>query len=138
MEYLKIPANPERFHSMMDFVLDKPSKLAEWDSHLENELRIACEEIFVNVISYAYPDKESEIIIGMEIADDEIVISVMDKGVPFNPLERTPPDLAVSLEERELGGLGIFIVKNIMDNIVYRRENQQNILTMHKKIEKNQ
>lgn len=135
MEYLKIEANPERFHSMMDFVLEKPSKLEQWNARLENELRIACEEIFVNVISYAYPDKESEVIIGIEISGDEIVISVMDKGIPFNPLEKEPPDITTSIEEREIGGLGIFIVKNIMDNIAYRRENQQNILTMRKKVQ---
>lgn len=120
---------------MMDFVLEKPSKLEQWNARLENELRIACEEIFVNVISYAYPDKESEVIIGIEISGDEIVISVMDKGIPFNPLEKEPPDITTSIEEREIGGLGIFIVKNIMDNIAYRRENQQNILTMRKKVQ---
>ena len=101
------------------------------------KVRLALDELLTNVVSYAYEYKEGgEIEISYKIADDprSITLSIADEGKAFNPLETEDPDLALDVSERKIGGLGIFLVKNVMDEIDYRRENERNILTIKKNI----
>ena len=97
-------------------------------------LRLACEEIVMNVTSYAYPE-ETDGFLDITIQKaDRISIRFEDGGVPFNPLEQSEPDITLSAENREVGGLGIFLCKKLMDSINYRYENGNNVLTMTKLI----
>lgn len=97
------------------------------------QLLLAGEEAIVNVIKYAYQGKAGDIEITKEIiGDNELAIQIIDWGTPFDPTLVDEPDLDVSLEERKIGGLGIFIMRKIMDEVVYKREDNKNILTLIK------
>jgi sigma-B regulation protein RsbU (phosphoserine phosphatase) len=99
------------------------------------QLQLAVEEAVVNIISYAYPEKETGLIdISFERNDNRITVEIADGGKPFDPTATPPPDITLSAEERPVGGLGIFLVKNIMDEVAYRREEKKNILTMSYKL----
>jgi anti-sigma regulatory factor (Ser/Thr protein kinase) len=87
------------------------------------------EEIFVNIAHYAYTPETGSVTIRMSVQEN-IVIEFEDSGKPYNPLEKEDPDIKASAEEREVGGLGIFMVKKIMDKVEYRREGNKNILTI--------
>ena len=97
---------------------------------------VAIEEVFVNVANYAYPETVGKMTlhIGFDEEKRTVTFNMADKGIPFDPLKKTDPDITLSAEEREIGGLGIFIAKKTMDSISYSHENGENILTMTKKI----
>ena len=95
-------------------------------------IRLACEEIVMNVTSYAYPET-SDGFLDVEIQKtDRISIRFTDAGVPFNPLELKKPDTTLPWKLRHIGGLGIFLVIKKMDNVQYARVNNNNILTIEK------
>ena len=95
-------------------------------------LQLACEEIVMNVTSYAYPEG-SDGFLDVEIQKtDRITIRFEDGGVPFNPLEQEMPDTQLSWNQRRIGGLGIFLLQRKMDNMHYANENNKNILTIEK------
>ncbi len=98
------------------------------------QLSVALEEIFVNISHYAYTGIKGIIRIGIAADEDSIHIRFVDSGVPFNPLEKEDPDITSSAEERDIGGLGIFITKKTVDDISYEYKNGQNILNLVKKI----
>ena len=97
---------------------------------------VAMEELFVNIAHYAYPgsDGSAEISIGIDKASRTATFVITDSGIPFNPLERQEPDITRPAEEREIGGLGIFIAKKTMDTVSYARVQDKNQLTMTKKL----
>ena len=99
-------------------------------------LNLALEELIVNCIHYAYPKQErGEILLHASLhGDDVLTMTLSDAGIPFDPTKREAPDLELSAEDRPIGGLGIFMVKQIMDTIEYRREGNRNILVLTKKI----
>ena len=95
-------------------------------------LQLACEEIVMNVTSYAYPEGFDGFL-DVEIQKtDRITIRFEDGGVPFNPLEQEMPDTQLSWNQRRIGGLGIFLLQRKMDNMHYAYENNKNILTIEK------
>ena len=100
------------------------------------KIEVAIEEILTNVASYAYGGEEGNIEVKYQLLDSPrtIVITVIDEGVEFNPLESEDPDITLSIEERGIGGLGIFIVKNTMDEMEYKRDGNKNVLIMKKKV----
>ena len=107
------------------------------EAHFEEgdrkKIEIALEEVFVNIISYAYIDSAGTIEIIAEWNADFIEFTLKDRGVAFNPLlyeANVDPDIPI--EERQLGGLGIVLVKELMDDLDYRRDNQYNIFTLRK------
>lgn len=101
------------------------------------EVNLALDELFTNIISYGFQDK-SEHFIRVRVSADSDVLTVVleDDGVAFNPVERIPPDLPCSLDECKVGGLGIHLVKNLMDAVGYERRGGTNILTLKKTIER--
>jgi phosphoserine phosphatase RsbU/P len=101
-----------------------------------HDFNLALEEILSNVISYGYTDdKEHEIQVRMNARPGEITAEVEDDGLPFNPLEVPQPDTEKPLEERTIGGLGIHLVRKLMDGVEYLRQSDRNFLTMKKKTE---
>lgn len=99
-------------------------------------MKVCLEEVFINVAHYAYGDTTGDVAIGIEhdTVNGQVIFSVTDGGMPFNPLAKADPDVTLSLEERQIGGLGIFICKKTMDDIHYNYADGKNILTMIKKI----
>ena len=97
---------------------------------------VAIEEAFVNVAHYAYGDGEGDMSLGIGFDKESraITFCMTDKGIPFDPLQKPDPDITLPAEEREIGGLGIFITKQTMDSVTYAYENGENILTMIKTI----
>ena len=97
-----------------------------------NELNVVVEELVVNVVNYSHSDY-----LDVEIIRDEksITLRFHDGGVPFDPLKKDPPDFSIPFEEREIGGLGIFMVKEYMDEVEYEHAGGENILTIMKLIE---
>ena len=103
-------------------------------SKVVHDLNLALEEIFTNIISYGYSDnREHEIKVRLSVQPGEIRVTVEDDGRPFNPLEVPEPDTTKPLEERIVGGLGIYLVRKLMDGLEYKRQGNKNLLTIKKK-----
>ncbi|MBQ9214349.1 MAG: ATP-binding protein [Bacteroidales bacterium] len=101
-------------------------------------LRLVCDELIVNVVSYAYPKNEDGYLdVEIEKTSQEITLRFKDGGKPFNPLERKMPDINAPLEERQIGGLGIFLTIKQMDSVNYEYTNGENVLTVKKTISSN-
>lgn len=100
------------------------------EAHL-SKINLALEEALANVIMYAYPDGEKgEVTLGMEVTGNAICMTISDNGIPFNPLQQKEANLDVSLEERQIGGLGIHLIKEIMDKVEYEYKDKSNILNL--------
>lgn len=108
----------------------------EWNinEELTNKLDMCAEEIFANVSFYAYPPKTGDIESTLTLKEDCIIFEFKDEGLEYNPLEKPDPDIDLPPEKRPIGGLGIYMVKQMADSIFYKREKNQNILTMVFKI----
>jgi len=100
-----------------------------------HDVNLAVEEILANIISYGYTDnrEEHEIKLGVSVQPGEVRVDVEDDGRPFNPLEAPEPDTTKPLEERTVGGLGIHLVRKLMDSLEYKRRDNKNFLTLKKK-----
>ena len=133
--YKTFSAKVDVLNDVISFVEET---LASYGCTLKNQMAIcvAIEEIFVNIAHYAYVGNEGDVTINISFDENNrnATFSITDTGVAFNPLDRKDPDTTLSLEEREIGGLGIFITKKTMDEIYYVYENGKNILTFVKKI----
>ncbi len=129
------PAKTESLADVIGFV-EQTLEGFECPMKIQMAICVAIEEVFVNVAHYAYPDGEGnmKLYIGFNEETRDITFRMTDKGVPFDPLKKPDPDITLSAEEREIGGLGIFITKKTMDTVTYNYENGENILTMIKKI----
>ena len=108
----------------------------EWNinSEIRNKLDMCAEEIYANIMFYAYPDKTGDIEAELKKSEGSIILEFRDDGIEYNPLEKSNPDITLPPEERPLGGLGIYMVKEMTDEIYYKRENNKNILTLVFKI----
>ena len=126
----KFEAKAENLDAVQNFIVT--SIKADLDVKFKNQLLIVAEEIFINIASYAY---ESRGYCNVDVNFDNNVLTLVftDNGVEFNPLEKDDPDTKKKAEERQIGGLGIFMVKNLMDKVYYERKDGKNILTMIKK-----
>ena len=103
------------------------------------ETNLALDELFTNIISYGYNDKKVHFItVKISFKDNELIFSIEDDGVPFNPTEVDEPDLGCTIEECKIGGLGIHLARNLMDEVCYQRCKDKNLLTLRKNIENTQ
>lgn len=124
--------------------LDKLHAVIETFGHLNDmqkkqifEVNLVLEEIFTNIVSYGHTDDKShQVEFSVALMDNTIKIGVMDDGVPFNLLEAESVDLDADLEERAVGGLGIHLVRKLMDGVNYQRKDDKNIVNLSKKLEK--
>lgn len=94
------------------------------------EIELALEEALVNIFSYAYPESEGDAELRMDIQNGDMVMVLVDDGLAFDMLSLDEPDTTLEISERQVGGLGIFLIRKLMDEVQYRRENGQNILTI--------
>ena len=132
---LKIPADLKKLTDVLLFIDDQLENIG-CPLKTQMMIDIVVEELFVNIAHYAYRNGMGEAVISVQKHLDpaEIIIEFRDNGIPFNPLEKEDPDVTLSAEKRKIGGLGIFMVKKNVDDIKYRRENDQNILTIMKRL----
>lgn len=121
-------AKIEELNNVQNFILASLSL----NEKLQNQIKIVIEEIFVNIASYAYKN-DGDVKLIVSTYRDQFSITFIDSGFKFNPLDNEDPDLNENAKERRIGGLGIFMVKKLMDGIHYKYENNQNILTLVKK-----
>ena len=135
MTYKTFPAKTEALSDVLGFV-EQMLDSFECPIKIQVALCVAIEEVFVNVAHYAYGEGEGNMSLGIGFDEESraITFRMTDKGIPFDPLKKPDPDISLSADEREIGGLGIFITKKTMDSLSYTYENNENILTMIKKI----
>ena len=135
MNSLRIEAELNRLEEVQDFVRQALEE-AGFGIRQQMQVELAVEEIFCNIANYAYHPGKGEALIRCEIhrtEDNECLeISFIDEGTPYNPLEKEDPDVTMSADEREIGGLGIFLTKQVMDSMEYRYEEHKNILVIKK------
>ena len=134
MRELKLDeARMDRLDEVVDFV---DGLLEEMDCPMKTRTRIglAVEEVYVNIVHYAYAPGTGPVGIRVEaLLEWGVAITFIDRGMPFDLLAKPDPDFTPSLEERKIGGLGVYMVKQSMDKMDYRRENGANIQTIYKK-----
>lgn len=132
MKELIVDATAENLDTVLDFV-SQELEANDCSMKLQTQIAIAVEEIFVNIAHYAYNPLVGGAVIRVAV-DNEVVIEFEDKGAPYNPLEKEDPDITTGVDEREIGGLGIFMVKKIMDTVEYRHDDNKNVLVIRKVI----
>ena len=133
-ETLKVSAETKNLTQVLAFV-DALLERAGCPLKMQMRIDVAVEELYINIANYAYLPGKGEAVINVWFEDDStIVIEFRDKGKFFDPLMKEDPDVTLSAGERPIGGLGIFMVKKSMDDVQYRREGDQNILTIKKKL----
>lgn len=129
---IALPAKLENLEAMVGFIGEGAEKQG-FDQKTIHQIHLACEEALVNVIHYAYPDGNGDIELTYDLNEEKgLVIEIIDWGIPFNPLSLPEPDIEASIEDRKIGGLGIYMMRNIMDEVHYKREQGRNILTLVK------
>ena len=135
MKELTIAATVENIGAVTDFV-DAQLEALDCPMKAQMQINIAIDELFGNIAHYAYNPDVGEATVRVEVQEDplNVIITFIDGGVPYDPLTTDDPDITLSADERQIGGLGIFMVKKSMDDIAYRYENGKNILTIRKKI----
>ena len=126
-------ADRELLHEVLAFT---EGELEKHDCNMKTQMMISVmlEEMFVNVASYAYPNSKGTCTIGIEFEGDDVIISLVDNGIPFDPLAKEDPDITLSAEERKIGGLGIYMVKQTMDDVKYERIRDENHFSFRKGI----
>ena len=117
--------NYQRFNSWLNFNLDK----LNIEPRIKQGIEMVFEEIYTNIFSYAYPTDEGEVEVSIYKEQDDIILKFVDWGIEYNPLEKQDPDINLPPDERPIGGLGIFMVKQTAKSVDYKYENA-NIFTI--------
>ena len=133
MKELNIAATVENIEVVTDFVNEQLEAL-ECPMKAQMQIDIAIDELFGNIAHYAYNSEIGQVTIRFEVVEDplSVIITFIDSGVPYDPLEKDDPDTTLAADEREIGGLGIYMVKKSMDEITYEYKDGQNILAIRK------
>ena len=135
MKELTIAATVENIEKVTDFVNEQLEAL-DCPMKAQMQIDIAIDELFGNIAHYAYNPETGDATVRVEVVQEplSVVITFIDKGVPYDPLSNADPDTGLSAEERGIGGLGIYIVKKSMDEITYSYQDGKNILTIRKNL----
>ena len=135
MKELDIIAVLENLDTVLQFV-DTHLEQADCSPKIQMQIDLAVEEIFVNIANYAYHPETGPATVRVEVRPDgsAVTITFIDHGVPFDPLAKEDPDVTLPSEQRKVGGLGVFLVKQNMDDIQYEYLNGSNILTLKKEL----
>lgn len=128
----KFNASIDELDNVLSFIDNEIKDIK--DSKLLTKFNLVVEEVFVNIVSYAYDDTNTNntVTISINDSDDKTIITFIDSGKHFNPLIKDDPDLSLDVDERPIGGLGIYLVKKMMDNVEYEYKDNKNILTIEK------
>lgn len=133
MKELTITATVENIETVTEFVNEQLEAL-ECPMKAQMQIDIAIDELFGNIAHYAYNPDVGDATVRVEVTEEPlaVIITFIDNGMPYDPLNNADPDITLSAEERQLGGLGIYMVKKTMDRVSYEYRDGQNILTIQK------
>ncbi len=131
---LQVEANLDALQQVQNAV-EEFGETQDWPQKLIYQINLVLEELSVNIINYAYDgDEAQKFDIRMVLEADTLTIDIIDGGRAFNPLSEAPePDLTSDVEDRPIGGLGVYLVRKVMDDLHYRREMDRNHITLVKK-----
>ena len=132
---LEISAEIEKLPDVLSFI-EQHLEEADCPPKAQMQIAIAAEEIFVNIAHYAYAPGTGMATVRLELFPEPAtaIITFIDRGVPFDPLAKPDPDVTLAAEDREIGGLGIYMTKKTMDDVRYEYREGRNILSMEKKL----
>ena len=135
MKELTVQATLENLAVVTAFIMEQLEAL-DCPMKAQMQIDVAIDELFGNIAHYAYGDATGDATVRFDFDEDTRMASItfVDSGVPFNPLAKADPDVTLSAEDRQIGGLGIFMTKQLMDDVVYEYEDGRNILTLKKRI----
>jgi len=140
MKEITLEAKLDNLQEVMGFI-DGELEANDCPMKTQMQIDVAVEEIFVNVAHYAYTPEVGNVSVSINICADEdgsdvlkAVVTFKDSGIPFDPTAKADPDVTLSAQERQIGGLGIYMVKKSMDSMTYSYTEGQNILTIMKKL----
>ena len=135
MREMDIAATLENLDTVMAFV-DQQLEEVGCSMKAQMQIDIAVEEVYVNIAHYAYNPEVGGVTIRVQIEEEPlaVILTFIDKGKPYDPLAKEDPDVTLAAEDRQIGGLGIFMVKKSMDNVSYEYSEGRNILTLKKKL----
>ena len=130
---MEIEALPDNFEEVVIFVEDQLEGTA-CTNKVKMQLKLAIEEIFVNIAHYAYGEETgtAKVVSELDSEQGELKVRFIDQGIPFDPLKKEDPNTNLTIEDRQVGGLGIFLVKKLMDKVEYEYSDGCNILTITK------
>ncbi len=134
MKKLIVAARTDQLERVLDFLTEELAA-AGCPLKTQTQVMVAAEEIFVNIAKYAYVGAGGGVAIVLDISGDPPLLKLefRDSGQPYNPLSREDPDVSLSAEDREIGGLGVYMVKKTMDSVAYAYRDGENILTVSKR-----
>lgn len=132
---INLNATIENIPVVTDFVNEELEKIG-CSMKAQMQIGIAIDELFGNIAHYAYSPDVGPATVRVEVQDEPmaVIITFIDNGVPYDPLKKDDPDITLSADERDIGGLGIFMVKKSMDEITYEYKDGKNILSIKKNI----
>ncbi len=135
LDTLQLPNEREAFTTLKTWLSNISEELG-LPEKTKKQLLIVADEIFTNIVTYGSlrQDGTVEVKVEFDFALQTLNMTFIDQGIAYNPLEATSPDISKPLSERQTGGLGIFMVKKIMDSVEYLRENDQNYLILKKRL----
>ena len=136
MREMDIAATLENLDTVMAFV-DQQLEEVGCSMKAQMQIDIAVEEVYVNIAHYAYNPEVGGVTIRVQIEEDPlaVILTFIDEGKPYDPLAKEDPDVTLAAEDRQIGGLGIFMVKKSMDNVSYEYNEGRNVLTLKKNLE---
>jgi len=128
---LKVKSDLRELKKVRSFLKNslEGKKISEKDYYI---MELSLVEVCINIIKYAYPKKTGEIYLRTWIKENKIFFEIRDDGIPFDPRTTKKPDISEIIKKEKKGGLGVFLIRSLMDSVEYRRENNQNILIMNK------
>ncbi|MDO4732581.1 MAG: ATP-binding protein [Bacillota bacterium] len=136
MSSLTVVAALDELDRVQDFIRNELER-CNCPSEIQFQIELAVEEIFINIVNYAYHPEIGDATVFCQVEEDDplrVIIQFLDQGRPFDPLAREDVDAHAKVMQEEVGGLGIFLVKNIMDDVSYAYENGKNVLTIIKSL----
>ena len=134
MKELTIEAVSENIDLVTDFINEQLDEI-DCPMKLQVKIDIAVDEIFGNIAHYAYAPNTGQVTVRVELTEEpSVIITFFDNGIPYDPTAKADPDITLSVEDREIGGLGIYMVKKSMDEVSYEYKDGQNILIIKKNL----
>ena len=133
MSELTVKADVKELNNVLAFI-EGILESVNCPMKVQMQIDVAVEEIFVNIASYAYPDKDGDAKITVETCSDSVKITFEDRGIRYDPLQNDDPDVTLPTSERPIGGLGVYMVKKTMDSVSYEYADGSNRLTITKSL----
>ena len=132
---LEIEASTENLMEVQTFIEERLSAL-DCSPKAQMQIEVAVEEVFVNIANYAYAPEKGNATVRVEVGEAPVCVTItfIDRGMPYDPLAKEDPDVTMPAEDRQIGGLGVFMVKKTMDDVAYEYRDGQNILTLKKNL----